>query len=183
MGAANGIWTIRAYMRDQTGNTVLYGFSHVGSPAVPGPGSGNITVGTAPVSTYQAFVNLHSLVGPDALPSADPDHDGIPNAAELMLGTDPKSGASGTNLITISQSGGFLHLDFTVAPGLTVATSGSFLELSSGGGAPLRMTGQTQPGLGGMWTNVLPTLHSGTTYRVSLAITPGAKGFARLFFE
>lgn len=183
LGATQGVWTVRSYLKDRTGNTVNHGFPY-GSPSFPGPGSPNITVGTASASTYQAFVNFHSLVGAEALGNADPDHDGIPNSAELMLGTNPKVATGAPYGITVSRSAGFLHLDFTVATSLTVSTSGNFLELRySGGGAPLRVTGQTQPGLGGIWTNVLPVLQTGTTYRVSMPITPGGKGFSRLCFQ
>ena len=53
-GAAQGVWTIRSYMRDNAGNTILYGFS--GNP-VPGPGSALITVGPVTGSTYAAFAD------------------------------------------------------------------------------------------------------------------------------
>ena len=77
-----------------------------------------------------------------------------------------------------------MHLNFTVDPALNVATSGVFLELSDGGGgAPLRVTGQTQGGLAGTWTNVAPTFVGGSTWRVSLPLASGPSGFLRLFFE
>ncbi len=180
MGAAPGVWTVRSFLRDNAGNTGNYGFPF--SPAFPGPGSASITVGAGAVSTYQTFVAAYSLTGPSALANADPDNDGIPNAVELLLGSDPTvAGASG---LVVSRAAGFVYLDFTVAAPLAVTASGDFLEIrNSGGGDPLRVTGQTQSGLGGTWTNGLPVLQSGKTYRVALPIGPGGAGFARLYFQ
>jgi hypothetical protein len=65
-----------------------------------------------------------------------------------------------------------------------MSNSGSFLELSDGGGgAPLRVKGQTQTGLTGAWLNTLPVLVSGSTYQISLPLSGGPTSFALLFFE
>jgi len=102
-----------------------------------------------------------------------------------MLGTNPANAASaGAGLITVTRDAGFLYLNFTIDPALTVSVAGSFLELrDGGGGAPFRLTGQTQAGPGAAWANVLPTPISASNYRIGLPLTGGSRGFARLYFE
>ncbi len=180
--AAQGVWTVRATVGDAVGNEISYGFA--GRPPLPGPGSAQIAVVGAPPSAFQNFVTAYSLTGADALPNADPDHDGLPNALEMLIGSNPTEQNSSTGLVTVVQDGRSLELDFTVGDGLSIATNGEFLELRDGaGGAPLRVTGQTQTTLGTAWINTLPTRVSGQTYRVALPIGPAPTGFIRLFFQ
>ncbi len=181
-GSAEGQWLVRVFLRDRVGRTRMYG---PGDAAYPEVGDGFFTVGPVPDSLFQAFVSQYNLTENDALPGTDTDHDGRNNATELMLGTDPTSaGDSGAGLITVARDGAAMHLDFTIDPALMVGINGVFLELSDGsGGPPLRVTGQTQDGLGGVWTNVLPVHLSGSTWRISVPFSSGPKGFARLRIE
>jgi len=178
-GSPTGTWRVDVFLRDHTGN-----FRNYGPFGDSLPGSGNFQVGTAP-SLYQAFLTTHSLSGNDALPGADPDRDGVNNVTELLLGTDPTNASeSGNGLLVLSRDATHLHYDFTYAAGLTATVNGLFLELrNGGGGAPLRLTGQTQNGLSGSWTNQLPALQSGRTWRISLPLASGPAGFMRLHFE
>jgi hypothetical protein len=90
------------------------------------------------------------------MPGADPDRDGRTNAAELMQGTDPNDPAD-AGPFTVIADASHLHLEFTIDSTLSVVVNGSHLELSDGGGgAPLRLTGQTQPGLAGVWNSAPP---------------------------
>jgi hypothetical protein len=185
-GSAPGQWSVRLFLRDRAGDAGLYGLNFT---ALPSPYTGLFTVTSGAVpSLFSAFMAASSLTGQDALPGADPDKDGRNNATELLLGTDPADpadpGGEGAELIWLSRDATSVHLNFTVDPALNVATSGVFLELSDGGGgAPLRVTGQTQGGLAGTWTNVAPTFVGGSTWRVSLPLASGPSGFLRLFFE
>ena len=179
-GSPAGTWRIDMYMRDEAGNYRNYG------QFAPLPGGGTFVVGSGtPPSLFQAFLATHSLSGGDALPGADPDKDGLNNMTELLLGTDPTDAAeAGAGLLVLSRDATHLHYDFTHAAGLTATVNGLFLELrDSGGGAPLRLTGQTQNGLSGAWANQLPVLQSGRTWRISLPFASGPAGFMRLHFE
>ena len=92
----------------------MYGFPS--SSPFPGPGSGIIRVGDGgtgePGSVYENFVESFSLVGVDALADADPDHDGVLNVVELLLGTDPTESGSSSGRISLSVEGEMLHFDF-----------------------------------------------------------------------
>lgn len=46
-------------------------------------------------SLYHAWTTSHGLSGPDALMSADPDHDGINQLGEYSGGGDPTDATSG----------------------------------------------------------------------------------------
>jgi len=153
--------------------------------AIRNPGDGLFTVGGSGLSVFAAYLAGFPLTGNDALPAADPDHDGLNNATEVLLGTNPNSAASaGAGLISSSRDAVNFYLNFTIAPGLTATANGDFLELGNGsGGAPLRLTGQAQAGLAGPWANVLPEHVSGSNYRIAIPIASGAKGFARLYLE
>jgi hypothetical protein len=178
-GSAAGTWRVDVFLRDRAGNERSY------SPfAETLPGERTFEVGSGPApSLFEAFVATHSLQGADALAAADPDHDGRINAVELMQGTDPNDGGDAGGF-TISRDATHLHLDFTIAAALTVAVDGVHLELSdASGGAPLRLTGQTQGGLAGPWSDVLPIHQGGRTWRVSVPFSTGTQGFARLDFE
>ncbi|MCW1923943.1 hypothetical protein OKA05_15355 [Luteolibacter arcticus] len=182
LGTTPGDWTVRLFLRDKVGKTNFYGWEN--SP-YPEPGDGIFTISGEAPSLFEAFVSTHSLTGDDALPGADPDGDGQNNATELMLGTDPNDNAdAGAGAFTLSRDATHLHYDFTIDPALTVAVDGLYLALTdAGGGAPLRLTGQSQAGLVGPWADVLPVLQSGSTWRVSIPFAGGSKGFLRLFFE
>ncbi|MGL4401179.1 MAG: DUF7035 domain-containing protein [Luteolibacter sp.] len=181
-GSTVGSWQIRVFLRDRTGGQKTYG---PGDTAYPSPGTGQFTVTTLAPPLFQAFIQTYQLTGNDAAPSADPDRDGLNNATELMLGTNPVSAASaGAGLITVTRDAGFLYLNFTIDPTLSITTAGAWLELRNGsGGLPFRLTGQTQAGLGGLWANVLPSSTGGGSYRIGLPLNTENKGFMRLFFE
>ena len=181
-GLAAGTWTIRVFLRDNVGHTRFYGLD---GAAYPEPDDGRFTVGSAPVSTFKAFMATHHLVGNNALPTADPDLDGRINAIELMQGTHPtQADPTGGGWFSLSRDATHLYYDFTINPALTVTVNGDHLELrDAAGGAPFLLTGQTQAGLAaGPWAATLPTLMAGNTWRVSLALA-GGRGFVRLAFE
>jgi autotransporter-associated beta strand protein len=48
----------------------------------------------AGTSDYDTWTGSYGLTGADAAPTADPDNDGVDNAAEYAFGLDPTSGAS-----------------------------------------------------------------------------------------
>lgn len=181
-GSAAGQWRVRVFLRDKAGNAVFYGEN---ATAYPEPGDGYFTVGGTVQSVFAAYVAGFGLTGNDALPSADPDHDGLNNATEALLGTNPaNSASSGAGLISTTRDATKFYLNFTIASSLTATANGTFLEFGNGGGgAPLRLTGQTQAGLTGPWSNVLPEHVTGRDYRIGIPFASGSKGFARLFFE
>ena len=181
-GSALGQWQVRIFVRDKTGRTKFYGQS---GSAFPEANDGFFTNSSGAMSLYASFVATYSLTGNNALAGADPDNDGRNNATELMLGTNPTSAASnGGGPINVVQDPTGAHLDFTVSPALNVTSSGGFLELrDAGGGAPLKVKGQTSSGLAGAWANATPILVSGSIYRVTMPFASGPRGFARLYFE
>lgn len=68
----------------------------------------SITVTGAP-SGYSAWASVHSLEGDDALADSDPDHDGLSNAVEFVVGGDPTTSGDGSKLPTgIVQGGSFV---------------------------------------------------------------------------
>ena len=181
-GSAMGQWEVGIYLQDMAGRAKSYGNN---SSLYPEPFTGYFTISSAPLSTFAAYVASYSLLGGNALAGADPDHDGRNNATELLLGSNPKNAASnGAGLINTSRDATQFYLDFTINPALTVTANGGFLELrDGGGGAPLKVKGQTQNGLAAAWASATPALIAGTTYRVSVPFASGATGFARLYFE
>ncbi|MEI6656024.1 MAG: autotransporter-associated beta strand repeat-containing protein, partial [Verrucomicrobiota bacterium] len=74
--------------------------------------SGGVPSGTA----YDVWIAAKGLTGADALPYADPDHDGMLNALEFVLGGEPNRANPGSNssnlLPVVSQSGGNLFFTF-----------------------------------------------------------------------
>ncbi|WP_035606057.1 hypothetical protein [Haloferula sp. BvORR071] len=181
-GAVTGQWEVTTFLRDHVGETRSHGS---GADAYPQVGDGKFSVGTGGGgggSTYANFINLYHLSGDQALPAADPDGDGLNNATELMLGTDPTSSAGNArNLITVTRDATHLHLFFTIDPSLDVDEDGNYLKIG-GGSLPLRMTGQTASSPNGPWTEVLPVQINGSTYRISRAINSSSKGCLRLYF-
>lgn len=177
-----GTWKFATIFYDNVGNTTRHGIFW---DPFPVPGDEEFTVGSVSPSTFENFVSLYALSGPDALLDGNPDGDWLINAFELLLGTDPTVfNAMNPALMDIQAVGGELQMTFTIDPGLTIGTSGSFLQVSDGGGgAPMELTGQTSSLLSGGWTNVLPSLVSGTTYRVSVTIPTGGRGFLRMDFN
>jgi len=72
---------------------------------------GSVTFTPAPSSPYNTWANTHSLSGNSALPTADPDNDGLQNMVEFVLGSDPNSGKQ-TNLPTLVDNGANLTFSF-----------------------------------------------------------------------
>jgi len=57
-------------------------------------GSGQLVVTEGGSSGFDSWASSMGLTGDAASFGADPDHDGLPNAIEFMIGRDPKSGAT-----------------------------------------------------------------------------------------
>lgn len=74
-------------------------------------GNDIVLVYTAP-SSFDGWAASHGLFGADAAPTADPDHDGIPNAIEFVTDSDPSSGGS-QHLPKVSVDGANLVIEFT----------------------------------------------------------------------
>ncbi|WP_367874574.1 hypothetical protein [Luteolibacter sp. Populi] len=179
-GASPGTWRVEIDLIEiDSALTSTYGTEDL---PFPNPGD-NLFLVSNGGSVYANFTTLHGLTGDDALPSADPDDDGFNNATELMLGTNPSvPTANGPGLLSLTRDATHIHLSFTIDGLQSIASDGTFLELG-GGTSPFRLTGQIQNHLDGAWTNVLPVLVSGSTYRISLPLASGTTGFIRLFFE
>jgi hypothetical protein len=73
--APAGLWPLRCELTDSLGNKVSV------------LSSATLTVSKNP---WPAWVQARALTGLDALPDADPDHDGLPNLQEFAFHTDPK---------------------------------------------------------------------------------------------
>ncbi len=61
---------------------------------------------------YGQWTGQHSLEGDDALPGSDPDHDGVSNLVEFLLGGNPRSGTSGVAPVFADREGDSLILVF-----------------------------------------------------------------------
>jgi hypothetical protein len=182
-GSQPGVWRCEVGTKDMVGNFRKYGPDAFETP-FPVPADAQFTIGPVADSTYAAFASAYGLTGPAALPGANPDSDWANNALELVLGLDPTlANTPDPAFYQVVRVGNELRLDFKVAAGLTVTDNGDFLDLTNvGGGPPLRVTGQTCPGLSGPWTNTRPLPVGGGVYRVTLPLGPGARGFCRLMF-
>ncbi|MGD9418114.1 MAG: DUF7035 domain-containing protein [Verrucomicrobiota bacterium JB025] len=180
-GSMEGDWICEVYLRDAVGNSAIYGDS--AGPAFPVAGSNIFTVGASSSSTFENFISTYNLSGPDALPSGNPDGDWLANGFELLIGSHPgEPDQPNPALFMTARSGDRLRIQFTIDPSFSIQPVGDFLEVSDGG-APVRVSGQTSPGLGGSWSFVPPALISGTTYEVSVPIVPGSSAFLRAYMD
>ena len=50
---------------------------------------------------YKTWANAHGLVAPDDAPDADPDHDGLANALEFVLGGEPNPARPNPNSVSL----------------------------------------------------------------------------------
>ena len=178
IGSVEGIWKVTVFLRDKVGNARSYGI--FGNP-FPLPGSEEFTVGPLTGSTFANFMSAFGLTGPNALPNGNPDRDLFSNGMELVLGLDPNlPETADPSIYRVEKTAGEVRIVFKVNPGLTVQVDGDFLAIDDGAGSPFLLTGESAPGPDGPWTPQLPQAVGGTSYQVSLAITPGSKGFLRL---
>lgn len=60
-----------------------------------------------PLTTYASWAASYSLTGADALPTADPDGDGLTNLLEYAFGSNPKAAdvTAGARLCTVISGG------------------------------------------------------------------------------
>ena len=106
-----------------------------------------------------------SLTSPDADPNADPDHDGVPNWAEYLAGTDPTNAASRLmfNPITTQMHGGQRQvvLSWFSAPGKVYEVQAASTPTS------------------GSWSVIKPVSGNGDTV-TALDINPSGPRYYRL---
>ncbi|QJE96916.1 DUF642 domain-containing protein [Luteolibacter luteus] len=74
--------------------------------------SGQVSVTPIPEGYDGWLAAYPSLTGPDRLPDADPDGDGMPNGVEFMTGTSPENGSGGSPIASHLDSSGNLVLTF-----------------------------------------------------------------------
>lgn len=101
-----------------SGMTVAVDYGSGANPVI------RVTFSTDP---YPAWAASHGLTGDDALPTADPDGDGVANREEMLLGFDPVDPSSRLTLSVVSADLSTVRLRLN-----RVVTSGSFSLESSG---------------------------------------------------
>lgn len=93
-------------------------------PVFDGGPAGTYPDGSSP-TPYQAFRTRHGLDATNGAPLADPDADGIVNAVEFLLGTDPTLFSAGdrpTLNHLAGENGGQWHLTFRAVAALGAVT-------------------------------------------------------------
>ena len=86
-GATQGTYVIATYTGTRTGTFATVTGLPNGYTVNYATPNQIILVGSA---GYSSWTTNYGLTGSDALPNADPDHDGIPNLMEYVLGGDPR---------------------------------------------------------------------------------------------
>jgi autotransporter-associated beta strand protein len=155
-------------------------------------GTGTIRVGTA-TTPFDQWALDNGLTGNDALPTADPDHDGIPNLDEFAFGGNPSSGTSfpdrfAKTVDTNNDGVTEFTLTIQVRTGASFTASGSALAASLDG-ITCRVQGSN--GLGTFdapVSEVDPHFGTGTpragyqfkTFRLNPSADTGSRGFLRV---
>jgi hypothetical protein len=113
-------------LTDALGNRVTYGMAALGQIPYPAGINPQVTIVSEPLpGPYQTWLaGYPSLTGAQALRTADPDGDGLPNLVELALGINPTlanapgSGDPNQSHVPIYQRiGNRLHLFYDTVPG------------------------------------------------------------------
>ncbi|MSU35534.1 MAG: hypothetical protein EXS36_10550 [Pedosphaera sp.] len=98
---------------------------------IPSPG----TVGTLETGGFSGWLLAAGLTGENALPTADPDGDGIPNLIEYATGSDPSVRNSTSPLVLTRMSGGgeiVLEFDIPIDRTDVIVTVESATHLGNG---------------------------------------------------
>jgi fibronectin-binding autotransporter adhesin len=114
-GLSSGSWTLvdhSTLAETYNSNFSVVGFTDAGGNKWTKPNgasssytfdeaTGVLTLG--PSASYASWIAGFGLTGPDALATADPDFDGIDNAAEMVFGGNPATGMDAALLPTIEM--------------------------------------------------------------------------------
>ena len=98
----------------------------------PGTGADSAVTVTFSVPPYDLWINAFSTITDPAarVPAADPDHDGLANAIEYVLGSNPAVGNSGSPLSGAINGGSYV-VSFTRVKAAAAAGFTSDIEYSS----------------------------------------------------
>ncbi len=158
----------------QPGEGAIYTKTH-SSGAITGDGA--IQVGSSGASGYSTWVSgsPYNLTGNDALPGADPDHDGIANSVEFVIGGNPATVSNVNMLPTSTISGSDLVFTYRLSD------ISAYLNPTIQYGSDLTGWITAENGVGGV-TIGAPTDLGGGVKQVVVTIPKGvsAKLFARL---
>lgn len=173
-----GTHFIGAYLVDVSGKSSSYGQGVLPNyNPLPAGADRTITVSDGTPDAYASWRAARpALAGSSGLPGADHDRDGLPNAMEFLLGTNP---------LVNSQAGG-ADPDAARAPVYSLTPTGlraeyrlSAVNAALGSGTPLWLQPQSSQDLGSSWSFRHPIQLSGDLWRVELPASNGSRGFLR----
>jgi alpha-tubulin suppressor-like RCC1 family protein len=174
------------------GSVVAWGSNGFGETDVPVEAQSGVTaiaaanqrtvvlVGTAPPPSFATWVARFALSGHNATADADPDRDGLPNAAEFILGGNPATPDRWNRPAATAGADNFLftfsRADESETPDMTLTVESSTDLVSWAGVFTIGSnTGASSPGVTIQENGTDPD-----TVNVTLPAGSGNAGFARL---
>jgi hypothetical protein len=155
-----------------TGNAVVGAAQYIGAFTIATNGDLRYDIPAVAQSPYDTWKTQNNLIGNDALPTADPDKDGISNGIEFIIGGNPNQQGDASKLPTATAgSGGSLVFQYR-------RTDAAFTKTVV----------EHDTDLMGPWTPLATEVvendfYNATTDRVTVTIpSAGGRNFARLRF-
>jgi Regulator of chromosome condensation (RCC1) repeat len=197
LAAQSGVTAIAAGERHtvalkSNGSVLAWGYNGYGQTTVPVAAQSGVTaiaaggghtvalLGTAPPPSFAGWAASFGLSGASAAANSDPDHDGLANAAECILGGDPTMpstfGAPSVSFAAGSMLFIFPRTDASETPDVTVTVEASTDLLTW----PAVFIIGANTAASSLGVSILENGAAADTITVSLALDSHARLFARL---